>query len=114
MDLEASSGNWDGFPSLSACLRRSISNSETHLESWVWFWAPQQGCMDILGTGQRRAMEAVKALKHLTYKEKLRELSLCSVEKKKLKGILTLCINTSWEALRMMGFFSGAQGQDRQ
>lgn len=55
-----------------------------------------------------------KGLKHVTYKEKVRELSLFSVEKKRLKVILTLCRNASWEALRLIFFFSGDQGQDRK
>lgn len=36
----------------------------------------------------------MKELKNLTYEEKLRELGLLSVEKRKLKGILSACTNT--------------------
>lgn len=53
------------------------------------------------GDRTKRTMKTVKGLEHLSHKEKLRELS---VEEKRLEGILTLCINTSWEGLRMMAF----------
>jgi len=39
-------------------------------------------------------MRLIKGLEHLSYRERLRELRLFSLEKRKLKGILSGCTNT--------------------
>ena len=39
-----------------------------------------------------RAMKITKGLECLTYKERLRELGLCSVKMRRLRGILSMCI----------------------
>jgi len=52
--------------------------------------------MDTLGHEhvQHRAMQMVKGLEYLSYKEMLREVELLSLEKRTLREILFLCINT--------------------
>ena len=77
---------------LSSC--EALSGVLEYREYCIQAWGPQyRKDVELLGQFQRRATKMIRGLKHLSYEERLRELGLFSLEKKRLRGDLIVAFH---------------------